>query len=117
MVAPWKRKTVTILALFVAVVLLGRLFLLYWFAGFILSRIVSSKRPGAKGRFKSVVIPLYRWRLHIHHWLYSVCLLAIVTTFNIHFISPMIVYGILGGFIFQGIYFYNDWHIIIRSKG
>ncbi len=111
-----RRKLLTVAVLIVAVILLGRLFLFYWLLGLLSSRFVSSKLPGEQGRFKSVFVPIIRWRLHLHHWLYSLCLLGLSWTLDIHFLSPVITYGLLGGFVFQGIYYYNDWYVVISGR-
>ncbi len=111
-----KRKLASIIILVVAVAALGSLFFWNWLLGFVLSKYVAGKSPQKPGRLKSVVIPILSWRLHLHHWLYSVCLMSIFLAFNIHIVSPMMTYGILGGVIFQGVYYYNDWHVIITSR-
>jgi hypothetical protein len=33
-----------------------------------------------------------------------------------HFLTPEITYGLLGGLVFQGIYCYGDWHVILVSR-
>jgi len=111
-----KKKLVTLLITVTASITLGYLFILSWFLGLLVSRYAAGKSPGERGRFRSVIIPFFRWRVHLHHWLYSLCLMTFSHTIGLHFLSPTITYGLLGGVIFQGIYYYNDWHVIAVKK-
>ncbi len=35
---------------------------------------------------------------------------------GMHFLTPEITYGLLGGLVFQGIYCYGDWQVILVSR-
>ncbi len=100
----------------VAAVALGYAFLVSLALTFLVSRHVSGETAGKRGRFRSVILPLGRWQLHLHHWLYSTSLLALSLATGVHFLSPAVTYGLLGGMAFQGLYQYNDWHVIVMSR-
>lgn len=109
-------KRLTILSTLIASIMLGYLFLLSWLLGFFAARYVAGESAGVRGRLGSIIIPFRRWRLHIHHWLYSLWLMGISLATGIHFLTPSITYGLLGGLVFQGIYYYNDWHIVLTTR-
>lgn len=111
-----KMKRLTILSTLIVSIMLGYLFLLSWLLGFFAARYVAGESAGVRGRLGSIIIPFRRWRLHIHHWLYSLWLMGISLATGIHFLTPSITYGLLGGLVFQGIYYYNDWHIVLTTR-
>ena len=80
-----KKKLFTILSTVVFTILLGYLFLLSWLIGFLASRYVAGKSTGERGKVRSIVIPLRRWAVHLHHWLYSLFLVSISFTIGMHF--------------------------------
>ena len=43
-------------------------------------------------------------------------LVSLSFTTGMHFLTPEITYGLLGGLVFQGIYCYGDWHVILVSR-
>ena len=111
-----KRKLVTILLTIVATIMLGYLFFLSWLTGFLVCKCLSSKTVGERSRVRSIIIPFRRWKIHLHHWLCAACLLVFSCITGIHLLTTMIMYGFLGGFVFQGIYCYSDWHKILVSR-
>ena len=111
-----KRKLLAILSTVIAGTALGYLFLLSWLLGFFTARYVAGESAGVRGRLGSIIIPFRRWRIHIHHWLYSLWLMGISMATGIHFLTPSITYGLLGGLLFQGIYSYRDWHIVLTTS-
>ena len=111
-----KKRLVAIMSAVVAAVMLGYLFLLSLLIGFIASKLLAGKSAGERGKIRSVVIPLRRWAVHLHHWLYSSFLISLSFTTGTHFITPEVTYGLLGGLVFQGIYCYGDWHVILISR-
>ncbi len=111
-----KKKLVAILPIIVASITLGYLFFLSWLLGFLASKYVAGKSVGERGKVRSIVIPFRRWGIHLHHWLYSLCLIGLSSTTGIHFLTPAITCGLLGGLVFQGIYCYSDWQIILISR-
>lgn len=111
-----KRRLVTILLTIVASITLGYLFLLGWLLGLLASKYVASKSVGERGKLRSIIIPFRGRGVHLHHWLYSLCLIGFSFVTGIHFLTPTITYGLLGGLVFQGIYFYSDWHVILIRR-
>lgn len=96
--------------------MIGYLFALGLFLGFLASKYLAGKSAGEKGKLGSIVIPLMGLRIHLHHWLYSLWLMGISFVTGVYFLSPIITYGFLGGLAFQGIYSYGDWHVILIRK-
>ena len=111
-----KKKLVAILLTIAASITLGYLFLLSWLLGFLATKHVSGKSVGEQGKVRSIIVPFRGWWIHLHHWLYSLCLIGFSSATGIHFLTPTITYGLLGGLVFQGIYCYSDWHIILNRR-
>ena len=111
-----KKKLVTILIAVVTSAMLGYLFFLSWLLGFLVSKYLAGKSSGQRGKIRSIIIPLRSRKIHLHHWVSSLCLIGFSATAGIHFLTPAITYGLLGGLAFQGIYCYNDWHVILINK-
>ena len=111
-----KKRLFAISSTIVATIILGYLFFLSWLLGFLASKYVAGKSVGERGKVRSIVIPFRKWGIHLHHWLYSLCLIGLSFTTSMHFLTPGITYGLLGGLIFQGIYCYSDWHVILISR-
>jgi len=107
---------VAILSIIVAAIVLGYLFFLSWLSGFLVSKYTAGKSVGEPGKIRSIVIPFRKWVIHLHHWLYSLCLIGLSFTTGIYFLTPTITYGWLGGLVFQGIYCYSDWHVILIGR-
>ena len=111
-----KKGLVAILSTIVATIMLGYLFFLSWLLGVLASKYVAGKSAGERGKVRSIIIPFRKWGIHLHHWLYSLCLVSLSSITGIHFLTPTITYGLLGGLVFQGIYCYGDWHVILISR-
>ncbi len=111
-----KKRLVAILSTIVATITLGYPFFLSWLLGFLASKYVAGKSVGEQGKLRSMVIPFRRWEIHLHHWLYSLCLIGLYATTGMYFLTPAITYGLLGGLVFQGIYCYSDWHVILIGR-
>ena len=111
-----KKKLVAILSIMVISITLGYLFFFSWLLGFLASKYVAGNSVGERGKVRSLAIPFIRWRIHFHHWFYSVCLIGVSSTTGIHFLTPAITYGLLAGLVFQGIYCYGDWHVMLTSR-
>ena len=97
-------------------IILGYLFLLTLLLGFLATKYMAADSVGERGKIGSIVIPFIRWRIHLHHWLYSLWLIGLSSATGMYFLTPTITYGLLGGVAFQGIYSYSDWHIILIKK-
>ncbi len=111
-----KKRLVFILLTIVTTITLGYLFFLSLLLGFLGSKYMAGKSLGERGKLRSIVIPFIRWRIHLHHWLYSLWLIGLSCATGIHFLTPTITYGLLGGVTFQGIYSYSDWHMILIKR-
>ena len=111
-----KKKLVTILLTIAASITFGYLFLLSWFLGFLITKHMAGKSVGERGKVRSIIIPFRGWWIHLHHWLYSLCLIGFSSATGFHFLTPTITYGLLGGLVFQGIYCYSDWHVILIRR-
>ena len=90
-------------------------------SGFLLSKYLSAKEAGQENRWwKSIVFEIGNYRMHIHHWLYSLTVLIAIFVSGLYhnFIPfPQLSFGFLGGAIFHGIYSYRDWHkVIVKEK-
>ena len=112
-----RKKLVAMASVIAASVLLGYLFFVSWLFTFVMCKWTSGKSSGERGRVPSIVIPLGRWTVHVHHWLCCLCVVGISVATDLHFLTATVTYGLLGGAIFQGIYCYNDWHrILVRGN-
>ena len=68
-----------------------------------------------KGRINSIFIDWGKWKIHLHHWIIGLILLAAVWVID-HYYLPTLFAGIICGMIIQDIYDYNDWHRVIEKK-
>jgi len=111
-----KRKLVCIPPLLATGIILGHLFFVGWLLGLLLTKYMAGKTSGKPGRIKSIIIPFGKYKVHFHHWLISsgIIILSLIT--NIQFLTSAICYGVLGGSVFQGIYYYSDWHRILIAR-
>jgi len=112
-----KRKLVCIPPLLTAGIILGHLFFVGWLLGFLLSKYMAGKTSGKPGRIKSIVIPFGKNKIHFHHWLISSGIIILSLIINVRFLASAISYGVLSGSVFQGIYYYSDWHRILITRG
>ena len=111
-----KKKLITILVTIVVTITLGYLFFLSGLLALLASKYIAGKSAGERGKVGSFVIPFRRWGINLHHWLYALGLITLSSIIGIHFLTPAITYGLLGGVVFQGIYYYDDWRVIIIKK-
>ncbi len=79
--------------------------------GFLFWKIVAGKYRGDKLE-KSFRFSVRNYWIHIHHWLWSSILIAVLFFLNIR---DLLLYGFLIGSIIQGLT-YKDWYIIIYRK-
>jgi len=111
-----KKKLAAIISTIIASIALGYLFLLGWLVGLLASKYVAGKSAGQRGKVKSIIIPFGRWKVHFHHWLYSLWLIGLSSATGVCFLTPTITYGLLAGVAFQGIYYYSDWHVVLINR-
>ena len=68
------------------------------------------------GKIDSIFIDYGKWKIHLHHWIMGVMVLAIVWLID-YFYLPAFFVGVIAGIIIQDIYDYNDWHkVVVRSE-
>jgi len=92
-----KKRLIAILSTAAFTIILGYLFLLSLLMGFLASKLVAGDSVGERGKLRSIIIPLKRWGVHLHHWLYSSFLIILSSITGVHFLTPEITYGLLGG--------------------
>ncbi len=111
-----KRKLLSTVSLIAASLAMGPLFILSWVIGLAIGKMGGGKSAGKPGSVKSVIIPLWKWKIHFHHWLFSLGLISISAASDIYLMNPHVTWGLLGGLAFHGIYSYGDWHKIIIPR-
>jgi len=111
-----KRKPVCILSLVAAGIILGYLFFVGWLLSFLVAKYIAGKASGKQGRVRSFILPFGKYKVHFHHWLISSGIIIVSLITNVCFLSTAIFYGALSGLVFQGIYYYNDWHKIVITR-
>ncbi len=65
-----------------------------------------------KSKIETIFLDYGKWRIHLHHWIMGIILLAIVWVVD-HYYLPTLFAGFVCGVIIQDIYDYNDWHQVI----
>ncbi len=111
-----KRKF-TLVVLFATCIILGYLSFIAWSVGFLLAKYLGSKTVGEPSKIKSYFIPLGKYRIHLHHWLLSSCVIIGFTVFEGAYVLPSnLVYGFFGAIVFHGIYFYSDWYKVLIPR-
>ena len=104
-------------ALLAAGIIVGYLSFITWAVGFLLARYLGSKKVGEPGRLRSYLIPLGKYKIHLHHWLLSswaIILFALLEGADV--LPSDLFYGFFGGIVFQGIYCYSDWYKILIPR-
>ena len=111
-----KRK-ITLVVLFATCIILGYLSFIAWSAGFLLSKYLGSKTVGEPSKIRSYFIPLGKYKVHLHHWLLSSCVIIGFVVFKGTYVLPSnLVYGFFGAIVFHGIYFYSDWYKVLIPR-
>jgi hypothetical protein len=67
------------------------------------------------GKVDKVFLDFGKWKIHLHHWMMGIILLAVVWVIDYYYL-PTLFAGFVCGIIIQDIYDYNDWHQIIVKK-
>ncbi len=68
------------------------------------------------GKIDSIFLDYGKWKVHLHHWIIGIVILAIVWVID-HFYLPAFFAGAVCGMIIQDIYDYNDWHqVIVKNE-
>ena len=111
-----KKRVAAVVTALIAALLFGYLFAISLLMGFLASKFIAGKSTGERGKLGSILIPFGKWRIHLHHWLYSLWLISISMATGMYFITPAITFGTLGGVTYQGIYCYKDWYIVLVKR-
>jgi len=83
--------------------------------GYLSARFFSGKETGVQGKIRSLIFSIGVWKIHFHHWLYGSIVLICLLFFKAP--MPQFSFGILGGFILQGVICYSDWRrVVIRQR-
>ena len=111
-----KRK-VTLVGLLSTGIVLGYLSFIAWSAGFVLAKYLGSKTVGEPSKIRSYFIPLGKYKIHLHHWLLSSCVIIGFVVFKGAYVLPSnLVYGFFGAIVFHGIYSYSDWYKVLIPR-
>ena len=90
---------------------------LCWIFGYLIAKYGGGKTDGIQGRIRSIVIPVGKFRLHLHHWLLGALMMCVGVAKSIFiYIPEEVFYGMLSGFVWQGVYCYGDWYRIIYKS-
>lgn len=111
-----KRGILGLLTLSASIIVGGLFFFVSWVSGFLIARYLGSKETGKRSKLPSVIIPLGMFKAHLHHWLISSSAMSVALLKGSWFLPPDLLYGFLGGIALQGIYYYDDWHRILRPR-
>ncbi len=91
-------------------------YLAFWFSsvvGYKLTKRISARKEKGKGVFKSFKIKIKNYYFHLHHWLMSILAMILLVKCNFfNGLANQIVFGLLVGVAWQGIYCYRDWYRI-----
>ena len=91
------------------------LFTLGLVAGYIISRIFCNVFL-KNGRVDSIFLDYGKWKIHLHHWIMGIIVLAGIWTID-YFYLPTFFVGFICGVIIQDIYDYNDWHkVVVKNE-
>ncbi len=111
-----KRK-ITLLVLLSAGIILGYLSFIAWSVGFLLAKYLGSKTVGEPSKVRSYFIPLGKYKIHLHHWLLSSCVIIGFAVFKGAYVLPSsLIYGFFGALVFHGIYCYSDWYKVLIPR-
>ena len=111
-----KRK-ITLLVLLSTGIILGYLSFIAWSVGFLLAKYLGSKTVGEPSKIRSYFIPLWKYEIHLHHWILSSCAIIAFAVFKGAYVLPSdLFYGFFGAIVFHGIYCYSDWHRILIPR-
>jgi hypothetical protein len=83
---------------------------------YMITKYLSAKETAQSSKIPSIVLPMAKYRLHLHHWLIASAGMAVVLIRGPWFFPSDLVYGVLSGIAFHGVHCYDDWHKIIILK-
>lgn len=80
-------------------------------AGVIFWNAVGGRFEGDRPE-RSLRIPLFGYYLHIHHWLYCLGAMGVLSLLHVH---SSWAYGLLAGSVMQG-FTYRDWYLLLYRQ-
>jgi len=88
--------------------------------GYFLSKFYDQKIYGKKIKklglkLDSILIPLGKYRLHLHHWMYPLCLFLGAAIFKISFLFSPFIFGFFCGIIIHDLVWDRDRFKILRK--
>jgi hypothetical protein len=83
--------------------------------GYFTARYFAGEKTAEQGRLPSLTFDIKNYRIHLHHWLVFLGIFAAAVVANF-FVAPLLFYGFLGGVIFQGVLYYDDWTKIVSKQ-
>jgi len=83
---------------------------------YMITKYLSAKETAQSSKIPSIVLPMAKYRLHLHHWLIASAGIAVVLIRGPWFFPSDLVYGVLSGIAFHGVHCYDDWHKILILK-
>jgi hypothetical protein len=81
--------------------------------GYLAGKFIAGKKAGYQGRIRSLAFNIGNYRVHFHHWMYCLGILASFAHFQFFPLSPLFSFGFFGGAIIQG-FTYPDWHSVLK---
>jgi hypothetical protein len=91
-------------------------FLISSISAYTITKYLSGKGTAQSSTIPSIILPLGRYRLHLHHWLIASAGIALVLIQGTWFLRSDLAYGVLSGIAFHGVHCYDDWHRILIPK-
>lgn len=110
------RRIIAISALSASLIFGYIYFLVSSISAYMITKYLSAKETAQPSKIPSIVLPLGKYRLHLHHWLISSAAMAIVLIQGSWFFPSDLLYGALGGIAFHGVHCYDDWRKILSLK-
>ena len=115
----YRRKILLISVILVAALLISFSYYIWCIGcalGYVAGRLTGGKNAGVRGRVKSIILPISKYQLHLHHWFLAVVTLIICIVTGFYVITPQLFYGGMCGLAIQGIFCYDDWFRLIKKK-
>lgn len=110
------RGIIAILALSASLIFGYLYFLISSISAYMITKYLSAKGTAQSSKIPSILLPLGKYRLHLHHWLIASAGIAVVLIQGAWFFRSDLAYGVLSGIAFHGVHCYDDWHKILILK-
>ncbi|NQT73377.1 MAG: hypothetical protein HQ553_11520 [Chloroflexi bacterium] len=103
--------------LFLSGLIVSWITVVFGICGFLIAKYSGGDQEGIQGRVRSIILPLGKFKLHLHHWIiFILAMFAGLAKSIFIYIPPEMFYGLLGGLAWQGVYSYGDWHKVIYRR-